>query len=57
MFRLDRKRRSPDVVVPNERLVALHKKLGFTEIGVFDEYGKVDEDFNSAMWIQKRLAT
>lgn len=43
------------IVMPNAGSVALHRKMGFREVGVFDEYGKTGDRFISSVWMQKRL--
>lgn len=43
------------IVLPNEMSVALHHKFGFTEVGVFNEYGMKGERYISALWMEKRL--
>jgi len=41
--------------LPNNGSVALHKKFGFKNVGVFDEYALVKGKFYSSVWMQKRL--
>lgn len=43
------------IALPNDGSVALHKKFGFKDVGVFDEYAQVNGRFHSSMWMQKRL--
>jgi phosphinothricin acetyltransferase len=43
------------IALPNDGSVALHKKFGFTDVGVFDEYALVNGRFHSSLWTQKRL--
>jgi phosphinothricin acetyltransferase len=43
------------IALPNDGSVALHKKFGFTDVGVFDEYALVNGRFHSSLWMQKRL--
>lgn len=43
------------IALPNEASVALHKKLGFEEVGVFKEYARVKGVYYSSMWLQKPL--
>ncbi len=44
------------IALPNEASIALHKKFGFKEIGVFDEYAIKNGEFLSSIWMQKRLS-
>lgn len=43
------------VALPNEASVHLHKKLGFTEVGVFNEYAMKNGSYVNSMWLQKSL--
>jgi phosphinothricin acetyltransferase len=43
------------IALPNEASVRLHKKFGFTEVGVFQEYAKVHGRYYSSVWMQKLL--
>lgn len=43
------------IAIPNVSSVALHKKFGFREVGVYDEYAYVAGKFHSSLWMQKRL--
>ena len=43
------------IALPNDGSVALHKKLGFKKVGVFDEYAFVAGKYYSSIWMQKRL--
>ena len=45
------------IALPNDGSVALHKKFGFKDVGVFDEYALVKGRFHSSLWMQKRLDT
>ena len=45
------------IALPNTGSVALHKKFGFQDVGVFDEYAWVGGKFYSSLWMQKRLNT
>lgn len=44
------------IAVPNEGSIALHKKLGFEEIGVFDEYAFHKGEYRSSLWMQKKFS-
>lgn len=44
------------IALPNDASVGLHKKLGFTEVGIFQEYAKKNGQFISSVWLQKRLS-
>ncbi len=43
------------IALPNEASIRLHKKVGFEEVGVFREYAKVNGQYFSSVWMQKRL--
>ena len=43
------------IALPNDASVALHKKFGFTEVGVFQEYAMKHGQRISSVWMQKRL--
>jgi L-amino acid N-acyltransferase YncA len=43
------------IVLPNEPSVALHRKLGFREVGVFHEYATKNGQYLSSVWMELRL--
>jgi len=43
------------IALPNEGSVAIHKKLGFEVIGIFDEYAFYKGKFISSIWMQKKM--
>ena len=43
------------IALPNEASVSLHKKFGFTEVGVFNEYAVKNGAYINSMWLQKKL--
>ena len=43
------------VALPNEASIALHKRFGFREIGVFDQYAKKKGQYISSVWLEKQL--
>lgn len=43
------------VTVPNEPSVALHKRFGFTELGVFPSTGYKHGQWHSVLWLSKTL--
>lgn len=43
------------IALPNEPSIALHKKFGFEEVGVFREYAIKNGQYISSIWMQKRL--
>lgn len=45
------------IALPNEASIALHKKFGFQEIGIFKEYAQKNGRYISSMWLQKMLKT
>jgi phosphinothricin acetyltransferase len=42
------------IVLPNEASVALHRKLGFTEVGTFHEYAVKNGQYLSSLWMERR---
>ncbi|WP_261884288.1 GNAT family N-acetyltransferase [Vibrio pelagius] len=44
------------VALPNEASIALHKRFGFIEVGVFNEYAKKNGEYISSMWLEKMLS-
>ena len=44
------------VALPNEASIALHKRFGFREVGVFNEYAKKNGEYISSMWLEKMLS-
>lgn len=44
------------IALPNEASIALHKKFGFEEVGVFKEYAMKKNEYISSVWMQKRLS-
>lgn len=43
------------VTVPNERSVALHKRFGFAELGVFTDTGYKHGQWHGVLWLSKVL--
>lgn len=43
------------IALPNEASVALHRKFGFEEVGVFEEYARKSAAYISSVWMQLRL--
>jgi phosphinothricin acetyltransferase len=43
------------ITLPNDASVALHEKLGFREIGVFEEVGRKFDRYWSVAWFEKRI--
>ncbi|OEU91759.1 hypothetical protein DB35_08335 [Streptomyces abyssalis] len=43
------------IAVPNEASVALHRKFGFTEVGVFNDYAVKNGQYISSLWMQRRM--
>jgi len=43
------------IALPNDASLALHRKFGFTEVGIFDEYAIKHGTYISSMWMQRRL--
>ncbi|MEM9607366.1 MAG: N-acetyltransferase family protein [Actinomycetota bacterium] len=42
------------IALPNDGSVALHRRFGFEEIGVFDEYARKGDRRISSVWMQRR---
>jgi len=45
------------VALPNDGSVALHRKLGFTDVGVLEGVGFKDGAYHDTLILQKRLAS
>lgn len=43
------------IALPNDGSVAFHKKYGFENVGVFDEYAFYKGQYYSSLWMQKKL--
>jgi phosphinothricin acetyltransferase len=43
------------VALPNEASIALHRKLGFEEVGIFKEYAIKHGELISSIWFQRRI--
>jgi phosphinothricin acetyltransferase len=43
------------IVLPNDASVALHRKLGFAEVGVFHEYAVKNGQYLSSVWMERRF--
>jgi phosphinothricin acetyltransferase len=43
------------IVLPNDTSVALHRKLGFTEVGTFHEYAVKNGQYLSSVWMERRF--
>ena len=41
--------------MPNEASVRLHRRMGFTDVGVFDEYARKGNRYLSTLWMQRRM--
>ena len=44
------------IVLPNDASVALHRKLGFTEVGTFHEYAVKNGEYLSSLWMERRFS-
>jgi len=42
------------IALPNDASIALHRKLGFEEVGIFKEYAVKHGEFISSIWFQRR---
>ncbi|CAM3083154.1 GNAT family N-acetyltransferase [Moritella viscosa] len=43
------------IALPNDASIALHKRFGFREIGIFNEYAKKDGYYISSVWLEKQI--
>jgi len=43
------------IVLPNDPSVALHRKLGFTEVGIFHEYAVKNGQYLSSIWMERQF--
>lgn len=43
------------IALPNEGSIALHRRFGFEEIGIFDEYAFYKGSYRSSVWMQKKM--
>jgi len=43
------------IALPNEASIALHRRFGFTDVGVFDEYASKWGRQLSTLWLQRAL--
>jgi phosphinothricin acetyltransferase len=43
------------IILPNDASVALHRKLGFTEVGTFHEYAVKNGEYLSSLWMERRF--
>ncbi|PHM31162.1 GNAT family N-acetyltransferase [Xenorhabdus innexi] len=41
------------IALPNEASIALHKKFGFCEVGIFREYARKNDQYISSIWLEK----
>jgi phosphinothricin acetyltransferase len=41
------------IVLPNDASIALHRKLGFTEVGTFHEYAVKNGHYLSSVWMER----
>jgi phosphinothricin acetyltransferase len=43
------------IALPNDAPVALHRKFGFADVGIFDEYAVKNGVYISSLWMQRRI--
>ena len=43
------------IALPNDASVKLHRRFGFTEVGVFNEYALKRGQYISSIWLQRHL--
>jgi phosphinothricin acetyltransferase len=41
------------IALPNDASIALHKKFGFVEVGIFNQYAVKNGQFISSLWMQR----
>ncbi len=41
------------IALPNDASVALHRKFGFAEVGIFEEYATKHGEYISSLWMQR----
>jgi phosphinothricin acetyltransferase len=44
------------ITIPNEASVAMHRRFGFTDVGVFIENGRKFDRYWNVLWMQRPLA-
>jgi phosphinothricin acetyltransferase len=44
------------IALPNEASLALHRKMGFEEVGTFKEYARKRTEWISSTWFQRKLS-
>lgn len=44
------------ITLPNDASIALHKRFGFTEVGVFSENGRKLGRYWDVLWMERRMA-
>ncbi len=44
------------IVLPNDASIALHRKLGFAEVGIFHEYAIKNGEYLSSIWMERRVS-
>lgn len=43
------------IILPNDASVALHRKFGFTEVGIFREYAVKNGQYLSSVWMERHF--
>jgi len=43
------------IALPNDASVALHRKFGFTDVGVFHEYAIKNGEYVDSLWMERRF--
>lgn len=43
------------IILPNDASIALHRKLGFTEVGTFHDYAVKNGEYLSSTWMERVL--
>ena len=43
------------IALPNDASIALHRKFGFREVGIFNEYARKNDKYISSQWLERHL--
>lgn len=44
------------IALPNDASLALHRKFGFKQVGIFDQYAKKHGSYISSVWLEKQFS-
>ena len=51
----DLRRLVAGITIPNQASIALHRRFGFTEVGVFSENGRKFDRYWDVLWMERSL--